>query len=411
MSSDEPDKKADIDSPEDRGEPVGLMEPMVVSEDRRARASLNDLAIELAQRSASFKARLPVGMAPALAALVRSMNCYYSNLIEGHATHPIDIERALNSDYSVEVGKRNLQLEARAHIAVQCWIDEGGMTGSPYRLETIRTLHTRFYDEMPDALRRVEDPASGKLIEVVPGELRRRDVQVGRHVAISPGAMPRFLARFEEAYARLGKSDAIVAAAAAHHRLLWIHPFLDGNGRVVRLTSHASLSQLLDTGALWSVSRGLARAVQDYKAHLAACDTPRRGDRDGRGTLSEEALTQFTTFFLRTCLDQVAFMEGLMQPERLRARIQLWAEEEIRLGGLPAKSGAILDALLYRGVLNRGDVAGLLDVEGRQARRLTAPLFEKGIVASDSTRAPIRLAFPAALASRLMPGLFPDKVD
>jgi hypothetical protein len=81
---------------------------------------------------------------------------------------------------------------------------------------------------------------------------------------------------------------------------------------------------------------------------------PRRNDLDARGTLSEEALAQFTQFFLRTCIDQVTFMEGLVQPEHLRARILLWAEEEIRLGKLPRNSGSILAAVLYGGWLRRG---------------------------------------------------------
>ena len=59
------------------------------------------------------------------------MNCYYSNLIEGHNTHPVDIERALAGDYSTDPEKRDLQLEAKAHIAVQKWIDEGGMGDAP----------------------------------------------------------------------------------------------------------------------------------------------------------------------------------------------------------------------------------------------------------------------------------------
>ena len=57
----------------------------------------------------------------------------------------------------------------------------------------------------------------------------------------------------------------------------------------------------------------------------------RRNDLDGRGHLSEENLAEFTKFFLTTCLDQVTFMEGLVQPDQLRTRIMLWAEEEIRL--------------------------------------------------------------------------------
>ena len=221
--------------------------------------------------------------------------------------------------------------------------------------------------------------------------------------------MPRFLKRFEEVYGKLGKTDTIVASAAAHHRLLWIHPFLDGNGRVARLMSHATLLDALDTAGVWSIARGLARNVESYKSHLAACDLTRRNDLDGRGHLSEENLASFTGFFLTTCIDQVTFMEGLMQPDRLRARILLWAEEEIRLDRLPPKSGAVLEALLYRGELPRGDAAAILNTGERQARRVISALTDHGVLTSESTRAPLHLAFPAALAARWMPGLFPDR--
>ena len=169
------------------------------------------------------------------------------------------------------------------------------------------------------------------------------------------------------------------------------------------------LLDALDTGAVWSIARGLARNVDAYKGHLAACDLTRRNDLDGRGHLSEESLAEFTKFFLTTCIDQVTFMEGLMQPDQLRARILLWAEEEIRLDKLPPKSGAILEALLYRGELPRGDAAAIVGTGERQARRVVSALLEQGVLMSESTRAPLRLAFPATLASRWMPGLFPER--
>jgi Fic family protein len=340
------------------------------------------------------------------------MNCYYSNLIEGHNTHPIDIERALRDDYSQERQKRDLQLEAKAHIAVQKWIDEGGLnTIRPFSTEGIRETHRRFCTLLPDDLLWVEDPETGERQRVVPGELRQGDVRVGGHIAISPGAVPRFLNRFADVYGNIGKTDSVLAVAGAHHRLLWIHPFLDGNGRVTRLMSHAMLLDTLDTGAVWSVARGLARNETTYKQLLANCDRPRRNDLDGRGNLSEEALAEFTRFFLTVSIDQVTFMEGLMQPDHLRTRILLWAEEEIRLGALPPKSGSILEAVLYRGELPRQDVDTVVGTGERQARRIVSSLLAHGVLESDSPRAPLRLTFPATLAHRWMPGLFPEKPD
>src|SRR5437763_1768356 len=393
----------------DRGDSPAEMVPVLIGEASRFRGSWTDFAVELAQKAAAFRRSLPESLLKSLADLVRSMNCYYSNLIEGHYTHPIDIERALKNDYSKDARKRDLQLEAKAHVAVQKWIDEGGPRERAVTTEGIREIHRRFCAELPEALLWVEDAEGKARVRVVPGELRKRDVKVGGHVAISPGAVPRFLKRFEDVYGSLGKTDSILAAAPAHHRLVWVHPFLDGNGRVARIMSHAALLETLHTGAVWSVARGLARSVEEYKKHLAACDAPRRNDLDGRGNLSEEALASFSEFFLKACTDQVSFMESLMQPDRLRARILLWAEEEIKLKNLPPRSGRVLEALLYRGELPRGDVASAAGVVERHARRVVSALMDRGVLASDSPRAPLRLVFPATLAARWMPGLFPER--
>lgn len=410
MAKKRADIKADIKAVSDSGETTSLMMPMMIGEGVRQRAELTDLAIELAARSAGFRRSLPAGIGTALAELVRSMNCYYSNLIEGHNTHPIDIERALNNDYSKDPIKRDLQLEAKAHVEVQKWIDSGGVAKRAVTVTAIQELHRRFCEALPPELLWATNPETNERLKVTPGALRVRSVRVGQHVSISPGAVPRFLDHFERTYANLGKTEAILSAAATHHRLLWIHPFLDGNGRVARLMSHAMLLDTLDTGSLWSISRGFARNVVAYKSHLANCDLPRRNDLDGRGNLSEESLIAFTSFFLENCLDQVTFMEGLVQPDRLRARISLWAEEEIRLGHLPPKSGSVLEAVLYRGELPRAEVAAVVSTGDRQARRIVAALLQCGVLESDSPRATLRLTFPATLASRWMPGLFPEKI-
>jgi Fic family protein len=385
------------------------MEPMLLEQASPHRRQLTDIALELAQRSSGFRHSLPRSLLSSLANLVRSMNCYYSNLIEGHYTHPIDIERALKGDYSQDTKKRDLQLEAKAHIEVQQWIDSGGLQG---RLATsssaILEIHRRFYELLPDDLLWVDDTTPGQRIRVIPGGLRQYGVAVGKHIPVSSPAVPRFLERFEQVYSQLGKSETIIAAAAAHHRLVWIHPFLDGNGRVARLMSHAMLLDVLDTGGIWSIARGLGRNVDAYKSHLANCDQKRGNDLDDRGNLSEEALVEFTKFFLEICLYQVSFMQSLMRPEFLRNRVLLWADEEIRLGKLPPKSNTVLEAVLYRGELPRAETANVTGTGDRQARRVVSALLDQSVLVSESPRSPLRLAFPAALASRWMPGLFPE---
>ena len=401
--------KEDIIEVIDRGEAVSMIEPLLISGSSEHRAHLNDLALDLVAHSARLRGSLPKYVERSLADLVRTMNCYYSNLIEGHDTHPVDIERALKDNYSTDAKQRNLQLEAKAHITVQRWIDAGGLKDHAASREGLREIHRRFCELLPEELLWVEEPDTGERMQVVPGELRKRDVKVGRHIAISPGALPRFLERFESAYSRLGKTETIFAAAAAHHRLLWAHPFLDGNGRVARLMSYSMLLDALDTGGIWSIARGLARNEGQYKSKLTACDLPRRNDLDGRGNLSEEALVDFTRFFLKTCIDQVKFMAELVAPDKLRQRILSWADGEIRADALPRQSAKILERILYQGELPRDEIAPMFGVTARHARRYIEPLTERGVLIAETIRAPFRLAFPAKLAPQWMPGLFPDK--
>jgi Fic family protein len=400
--------KEDILEVIDREEAVSMMEPLMISGTSNHRGPLSDLALELAAQSARFRGSLPKYAQHSLANLVRAMNCYYSNLIEGHDTHPVDIERALKDDYSKNVKQRNLQLEAKAHITVQKWIDDGGLKDHAASFDGLCEIHRRFCELLPEELLWAEDPESGKRLQIVPGKLRQRDVKVGRHIPISPGALPRFMERFEDGYCGLGKTETIFAAAAAHQRVLWIHPFLDGNGRVARLMSYSMLLDALDTGGIWSIARGLARNESRYKALLTACDLPRRNDLDGRGSLSEEALAEFTRFFLETCIDQVKFMEELVAPDKLRSRIFAWANEEIKTKTLLPQSLTILERLLYQGELARDEITSMFDVTPRQARRYVEPLTDLGVLVSESTRAPYHLAFPAKLAPQWMPGLFPE---
>ncbi len=392
----------------DDGEGLSFLEPLMVAQGARSRSKLNDLALSLAEQSAAFTSSLPPAIAIAVADLGKIVNCYYSNLIEGDVIDPLDIERAKQDDYSKDAKIRIFQLEARAHIAVEEWIDDGDISGTPFSADVICEVHRRFYERLPLELRVVATRSGSKPIEVVPGGMRSRSVKVGRHVPISPGSVPRFLARMEQGYSSAGRIDRILAAAYGHHRLLWVHPFLDGNGRVARLVSHAALNSSLRMAGLWSLSRGLARRKTEYMERLQSCDEPRRDSHDGRGALSENALADFAEFFLNACIAEIDLMSRLIEPSTLRNRVLIWAQEEVRAGRLPPKSDLVLSSLLYRGELERAEIAVLTGASSRSARRLTAALIDSGVVQSQTSRTPLRLALPVGLAMRFLPGLLPE---
>jgi Fic family protein len=372
--------------------------------------ALENLAFDLAQEASELSGQLHPIVRLSVAELVRSMNCYYSNLIEGHNTHPRDIDRALSEDYSTDPRKRDLQLEARAHIEVQRLIDaRADFPKPPASRAFVEWTHREFCSRLPESLLTVENPDTHERLQVVPGELRQRGVAVGRHVPPPGDDLPAFMDRFEQAYAtaRLTKPRQAIAVAAAHHRLLWIHPFLDGNGRVTRLMSHAMLLDLGVGSALWSISRGLARRSTEYKRLLMAADEPRKGDLDGRGALSQGALIDFCAFFLECCLDQVRYMRELLEPSELQRRIEMYVRDEEDAERLPKRSFALLREALLSGDLERGKVPRLIDVSERTARRVVSALVEKKLLVSESHKAPLRLGFPIDVVERWFPRLYP----
>jgi len=338
------------------------------------------------------------------------MNCYYSNFIEGHETRPRDIDRALHGDFSANPGQRALQYEARAHIELQTAIDADEAPAIwPTDQSYITWLHERFCSRLPEEMLWAENPDNGERLRLVPGELRDRDVRVGNHIPPRPADLPAFMRRFEEAYRpkALSRQQQIVSVAAAHHRLLWIHPFVDGNGRVTRLMSHAMLRKLRIGSSLWSVARGLARRADRYRDLLSAADAPRRNSLDGRGARSLETLRAFSKFFLETCIDQINFMNELLQPSELLRRIQLYVDDEVAAKRLPRGAFPLLREAFRAGEVARGRAPELTGYEERRARQVVAELLEKNLLKSSGHRAPLRLAFPIETHERWLPKLYP----
>jgi Fic family protein len=391
---------------------VFRIEPTLLDE---VPGDLNDVVAELAAASSRLGGSLNATTAASLADLVRIMNTYYSNLIEGHNTRPRDIERALAGKFAREQGRRNLQLEAAAHVSVQREIDRKGAAsdlGEPASVEFVRGLHRAFYRDAPEAMLRIKSDSHSFLM--TPGEWRssaEEDNVVGRHIPPSSARVGEFMARFAEAYAlgKLRQGARILAIPAAHHRFNYIHPFHDGNGRVSRLMSHA-MGYLagIDAHGLWSISRGLSRGPKsraEYKTMLDRADAPREGDLDARGNLSRNALIEFTQWFLEVALDQVKFMSGLFEIPTLARRLKTFVE---RSEMLKTESAALLDAVLVRGEIERGAAAGITGLPERTARRVLNDTVSAGLLASATPKGPVSLRFPQNALEILFPRLYPQ---
>ena len=389
------------------------MEPMLPPSGGR----FEGRALALHRESAALAASAHPLTRGALADLLRVVNSFYSNLIEGVRTTPAEIEAAMRADYSHDPGRAAIQRLAAAHVRVEKMIGDElarapdtAITSQAFLLR----VHEGLYSQVPATERIVRSPA-GREAVVSPGELRVDDVSIGRHHAPPPAALPELLNRFHNAYRPDGLSEImqVVAFAASHHRLAWIHPFLDGNGRVTRLMTVAYARRIgLDADGLWSIARGFAHYQKDYYAALAVADETRRSDLDGRGALSLAGLEAWCDFVVRVSMDQIDYMRSLVRPDSLADRLRGYAayrstaKAEVAGGGFwRPEAGDLLAALVIRGSMPRGEALRYLPGKERTARGALSALIRDGMLTSSSHRADVRLAFPPHATSILFPDL------
>ena len=374
-----------------------------------------DLAAELAATSAKLGHSLHPRTAAHLAELVRIMNTYYSNLIEGHDTRPRDIERALAGQFDRDEGRRHLQVEAAAHVRIQTEVDRLAAQGDmpePASIDFIQWLHREFYRDAAEPMLHIK--GTHRDFIMTPGRWRSEpahDVAVGQHIPPSSSRVDDFMSYFADRYRfdRLGKAGRIISIAAAHHRFNYIHPFPDGNGRVSRLMSHAMAWRAgVAAHGLWSISRGLARGLEsrsEYKSMMDLADTPRQGDIDGRGNLSERALVTFVEWFLRVAVDQVLFMSSLFELDTLAGRLRTLVRQSDRL---KPEAARLLEETLVRGEVERGEAARITGLPVRSAQRVLNDLVKEGLLASETPKGPVSLRFPVRSLEVLFPRLYPQ---
>lgn len=376
--------------------------------------ALRPLAAQLISRAKDLPAQGLPQLRNLLRETLRPMNSFYTNKIEGQHTTPLLIAQAMNRDFSTQPDEARKQRVAIAHIETE----RSGELHYPifdaatfFKPEIVQAIHAHLHAQLTsDDLLQISDEGVKQIVH--PGVWREVGVKVGQHIPPDPATVSLFMEAWCQAYERSAAGEnALIALIAAHHRLTWIHPFLDGNGRTARLHTHMGLHALGLTQGLWSPMRGLARAQDKYYEHLIKADRDRQGDYDGRGVLTEKGLIAFIEFFMTVCLDQIAFMSDMLEIGNFETRLaQMLAAESTRdaTKALKVEAAAPLAYLAMIPSLERTKFKGMMGLSSRTADRVLVDLFKLGIVMSKSPKGPVELALPMAQFKYLFPRLWPE---
>ncbi len=387
------------------------MEPLLPGDHRLA--PLLEQAHDLIRQADTLSGWCQASALTGLRRLLRAMNSYYSNKIEGQHTLPVEIEQALGDQYAQDADKARRQRLALAHMATEARLEELWPQWDASRIwspQTVQDIHQDLFARLPANDLVVPNTQPPQTLH--PGALRQQQVSVGRHAAPAAEQVPAFLARWSEGYGHVRRGELrLVAMAAAHHRLAWIHPFLDGNGRVARLHSHLVLSHLGLTNGLWSPLRGFARSQETYYDRLAAADEPRAGDLDGRGNLTQRGLEEWIGYVLEVCQDQVSFMSKVLALDGMKDRMAacLNYEEQVVKQGVRTEALRALHYLFAtQGELDRNDFKAMLGLGDRLASAQISALLKRGLLESDSPHGRLRLGVPQHALRFYFPKLWPE---
>lgn len=359
-------------------------------------ASIVRTAESLGFRAGKLTGLLPKQTASRIGGLMRITNSYYSNLIEGQFTEPATL--------SARVPRRDpkeLRALAESHIGVQELLERAlrrpQSIEAPWALffapELVSVVHGRLFGGASDEELRLSD---GRLL--IPGQLRdvtQRNVLVGDHAAPAWESVTPMLTRLQGVYGKQPDLTLrILSSLAYHHRLAFVHPFEDGNGRVVRMMTHLQLMRLGLASPLWSLSRGLARKQDEYYGQLRAADRVRQGDLDGRGQLTQAGLFGFVEFMLQVCIDQMEYVEHAMDLVTLRHRLErvIGLEPRFTESGVKQEMAKAIHILLTQGEILRADFKTFSGLHDRVASEQLRKLIDMGVVEVPSAKS--RSIFP-----------------
>ncbi|WP_257263309.1 Fic family protein [Endozoicomonas sp. ONNA2] len=379
--------------------------------------------MNLLQEDAALNASIPSAIRSSLDWLLRMVNSYYSNKIEGNSTHPKDLLQAqkYQNEYATAKLAKDI-IEILAHQEAQFKLAAYATDSDQIWSEAFfKGIHKMFYSGVPDDMLLVKDvhgqvflKEDGTPLKLIPGQYRDRDVKVGRHIPPKAEDISGYMSWIIRAYhpETLFATQSVLAAIAMHHRLAWVHPFIDGNGRAIRLLTDCYMKKLtgLSGYGLWSVTRGFALQTKEYYKALAEADKPRQGSTDGRGQLSDKGLMCFTEYFIDTALDQIRFFAGLYDAQKLNSRIDYYFAMRER-NALPEDAAPIrpeardiYKLLLKSGPMPRSAICKQIGKGEQTLRPVLKQMHEEGFI-SIKPKCDIKLKLSPMSVNMLFPSL------
>ena len=379
---------------------------------------LKDMAQEIIAASVRLESKVARETAIVLGDQLRLINSYYSNLIEGHKTTIPDINMALQKKFSQDPEKKYAQELCAAHVETERRFME--LVNAPQRLnicsqQFLSEIHAAFYVNLPEEHLFTHTLKGFSKAPVNPGQIRDVNVSVDGRSLHGPDYQDLrvLLKTFAQSYTpdQFHGDERLIAMAASHHRLTWLHPFRDGNGRVARLFSGLYLARIgVNKSNLWSLSRGLSRNKKQYMFELWATDS--QDEQNGAHYFDDDMLADFCGFFFEVCLDQIRFMEDLLRLDQIETRIDWYVETRAKHDKKPLRIEAakLLRAVFMRGAISRGMAAEILNMSERNARRIVSALIDDGLLQSQSHRAPLTIGLPISVLPYYFPNLYDPSV-
>lgn len=354
-----------------------------------------NLAVRLREKSSSFSSMLHPITRDSIEKIIQVVNSCYACRLEGHEISAVDAEKALNGNYYKHKLKRLVQHEVVAYIETEKETEEKISKEHNLNvcsLEFISWLHKKLFDKLPDEFKKVRSKA-GKIIYVIPGELREEDITDTGNSFPKAKQLRKLMFRFEKNYNPMQFSlvDSLIACAEAYRELGQIHPFLAGNGLLLRLfvKVYFKVSQLNGIN-LFSFNRKEYNNVLNSEKILQYDRTP----------------NIFTSFFLKAVLDEIEFMIKTLNLDNVIESLNSYSEKLIESGKLKKESKMILKTVFLAGEIKRGEALILTGRPERTARRILRELIENKLLISGTPKGRLRINFPIKYANEIFKELF-----